>query len=146
MYFTRQSALRRPAKTDLASRWSLPAAAPPTAPAPAIAPAAAPAAIAGDDPDNHQQHDRADHGIEDRGQDSGAQMDAKARQQPVTDKRADDPDGEVADQAEPAAVDNFAGEPSGDDADDHNHQQAFVREMHGFVLAPALQVSPPAFR
>src|SRR3977135_2556430 len=56
----------------------LPAAAAPTPPAPASA----------EQPHDEQQHDGAHRCIDDRGDDAGAEMEAKARQQPIAQEPA----------------------------------------------------------
>ena len=48
------------------------------------------------------------------------------RQQPISDERADDPDHQIADQPVPRASRDLAGQPSGDDADHEDHQQALI--------------------
>src|ERR1700704_954904 len=94
----------------------LPAAAAPTPPAPASA----------EQPHDEQQHDGADRCIDDRGDDAGAEMDAKARQQPIADERADDADQEIAEEAKAGALDDLARQPAGDETDEQDDEQTFV--------------------
>src|SRR5258708_3407446 len=81
----------------------LPAAAAPTA--------APPAPASAQQPDDKQQHDRADRCVDDRGDDSGAEMDAEAREQPVADESTHDADEDIADDAEAGPLDDLACQP-----------------------------------
>jgi hypothetical protein len=54
----------------------------------------------------------------------------QARHQPAADQSAYDADGHVANQAEAAALDNLAGEPTGNDADNQNDQKTFAGDVH----------------
>src|SRR5690348_7588948 len=69
-----------------------------------------------DQPDDHQQDDRADRRIDDRADDAG-QAQSQTRQQPAGDKCAEDADDDIANQTEPAALDDLASEPSGNRTD-----------------------------
>ena len=62
-------------------------------------------------------------------------------QKPVADKRADDTDQQIANQAEACAAHHLTGKPAGNDPDDKNDEKALVRKDHcdflrnGFVLS-----------
>src|SRR5579872_1890135 len=71
-----------------------------------------------DEPQNEQKDDGADEGIDDRGNEARADIDAEPRQQPAGDQAADDADDNIADQSESAAFDDHAGKPASDRADD----------------------------
>src|SRR3990170_7447614 len=67
---------------------------------------------------HHQQHDdRADHGIDDLGDEAAADVDANARQQPSAHHGADDADDDVADEPEAAPGHDLSREPAGNRAD-----------------------------
>jgi hypothetical protein len=57
-------------------------------------------------------------------------MNPQAGHQPGADQSAYDTDGHVANQAEAAALDNLAGEPAGNDADNQNDQKTFASDVH----------------
>src|SRR5580704_9383860 len=106
----------------------LPASAPPAAPtaAPAITPAAAPPSCAGEDPDYHEEHDRADGRVGDQRKHPDAEVDAQPRQQPIADERADDAYDQIPDEAKAPAIDDLSCQPTGDNTDDHDDEQALV--------------------
>ena len=81
----------------------LPAAAPTASPsaAPATSPSAAPPATAAHQPDNQQEYQRADGGVDDRRDKARADVDAELRKQPAPDQGAYDADNEVADEPKP---------------------------------------------
>src|SRR6267378_5297941 len=93
----------------------LPAAAAPTPPA--SAPASA------EQPHDEQQHHGSDRCIDDRSDDTGAEMDAEARQQPIADERADDADQEIADEAKAGPLDDLTRQPAGDETDEQDDEQ-----------------------
>jgi hypothetical protein len=53
-------------------------------------------------------------------------MNTEPGQERISNKRADDPDKEVANNAKPSPTNDFAGQPSSDDPDQNDDQQAFV--------------------
>jgi hypothetical protein len=55
--------------------------------------------------------------------------------QPAADEGADDADGHVANQAEAAALDNLAGESTGNDAHKQNNQKTFASDVHCATLS-----------
>src|SRR6185369_8149182 len=57
-------------------------------------------------------------------------MDTELRQQPAPDEGADDSDDEVADNAEPGALYDLTGKPSGNEADQQDDEEAFARHVH----------------
>ena len=57
-------------------------------------------------------------------------MNPQTWHQPAADQGADDADGHVSNQAEAAALDNLAGEPTGNDAYNQNNQKTFVADVH----------------
>src|SRR4051794_31655575 len=99
------------------------------------APAPAPSAAATNEPDEQQQNQSADRGVDDRRNDTGAEMDAEPRKDPAADESADDPDQEIADDAEPGALHDLACQPSGNEADQQDDQEAFTGHVHRRFLA-----------
>ncbi len=82
-----------------------------------------PAAAAAHQANDQQQDHRADGGIENLAhQAAGGDVDAEFREQPRGEEGADDADDDVADQAEAGALDDLAGEPAGNQADDENDE------------------------
>ncbi len=82
------------------------------------------------EPQSEQEHNRSDCGVDDKADDTGAEMNSKAMQKPVADERADDTDSRVADETETTALHNFARQPSGNEPDDQNDNQPLIRQMH----------------
>jgi hypothetical protein len=95
----------------------------------AALPAPPPAA---DEPDDQKQYDRADRGVDDRADEAGAKMKSDPGQEPMADESADNANGEIANQAEAGAADNFAGQPPSDNADNDNNNEALIRKVHNF--------------
>ena len=54
-------------------------------------------------------------------------------EQPVSDIGADDADDQIADDSIPGAPHDLAGQPSGDDADHDDHEQALIRHFVSLV-------------
>src|ERR1700682_5254317 len=94
---------------------------------PAAAAAPTPSAPASaEQPHDEQQHHGANRRIDDRGDETGAEMDAEARQQPIADERADDADQEIADEAKAGPLDDLTRQPAGDETDEQYDEQTFV--------------------
>jgi hypothetical protein len=83
---------------------------------PTAAPSSTPPSATSDEPDDEQKHNRADGGVDDQVDSSDTEMDIKSRQQPVTDERADNPDYQVPDEAEPDAPHDLTSQPSGNNS------------------------------
>src|SRR5271170_6326219 len=61
-------------------------------------------------------------------------MDTQLRQQPISDERPDNADNQVADEAVAATPHDIASQPPGNNADDNDDDETFVREVHwGFL-------------
>ena len=60
--------------------------------------------------------------MNDRGQNAAAETQADARQDQPGNKRPDDPDDDVAKQAEPEPPDDLSGQPAGNRADDQQDE------------------------
>jgi hypothetical protein len=86
------------------------------------------------EPDDQQQYQAADGGVDDRLNNAQAEMDADQRQQPTADKGADDSNEEIAEDAEPGAAHDLAGQPSGNEADHQYDQETLTRHVHARVL------------
>jgi hypothetical protein len=101
---------------------------------PTAAPSSTPPSATSDEPDDEQKHDRADGGVDDQVDSSDTEMDIKSRQQPVTDERADNPDYQVPDEAEPHAPHDLTSQPSGNNTNQDYDEEAFIRQGHGDTL------------
>src|SRR5690606_3896948 len=86
-------------------------------------------------PDEHEQDDRADGGVDDRRDDATADAEAQRGEQPPGDEGADDADDDVADQAEAVALDELSGQPAGDRADDDEDDQTFNAHMQRLLVS-----------
>src|SRR5580658_9883724 len=100
----------------------------------AAPPDAAPTAAAADEADDEKQHDAADRRVDDRADNSDAEMDVELRQQPVADEGADDSDDNVANQPKTGPAHDVTGQPSRDKTDDEDDEEAFVGQVHGNFL------------
>jgi hypothetical protein len=98
--------------------------------APSASPSPSPATGSAKQSHKQQQQYCTNRGVDDRTEHSGAQVDAEPRQQPIADKRADDPDEKIANNSEPRPTNDFTGQPSGDDANEQYDQQALIGHMH----------------
>jgi hypothetical protein len=84
---------------------------------PTSPPAPSPPVSATNEPDDQQQYQRADGGVDDRRNNARAKMDAELRKQPTTDERANNSNDEIADDPKSGALHDLAGQPSGNEAD-----------------------------
>jgi hypothetical protein len=84
---------------------------------PTSPPTPSPPASATNEPDNQQQYQRANGGVDNRRNNARAKMDAELRKQPTTDERAYNSNDEIADDPKPGALHDLAGQPSGNEAD-----------------------------
>ena len=66
---------------------------------------------------DQEQQQRANSGVDDRGDNARAKVDVELGQQPPTDEGAYDADDEVVDDPVSGASDNLARQPSGNEAD-----------------------------
>jgi hypothetical protein len=78
-----------------------------------------------DQGDNDQNDHGADRRVDDRGHDSGAEIDAESRQQPSGYHRADNADDDIPDKPEAAPFDDQSCEPAGDGAYDEPDDNRF---------------------
>jgi len=69
------------------------------------------------EPDDQQQYKCVESGVDDRRDHAQAKMDAELRQQPATDKGANDSDEEIANDPKACASHDLACQPSGDESD-----------------------------
>jgi hypothetical protein len=84
-----------------------------------------------DEPDDEQQYDGADGGVDDRADNSVAKMDSELRQQPVADEGTDNSDYHVTNYAKTRPPDDLAGQPAGNETDQQYDEETFVRHVHG---------------
>jgi hypothetical protein len=93
--------------------------------APPIAPAAEAAATT-DEPNDEQQHNCADRGVDNRADNADTKMNADLRQQPVTDEGADNSDYQVTNDPETGTLDDLSGEPAGDETNQQYDNETFI--------------------
>jgi hypothetical protein len=84
---------------------------------PTSPPTPSPPASATNEPDDRQQYQRADGGVDDRRNNARAKMGAELRKQPTTDEGAYNSNDEIADDPKPGALHDLPGQPSGNEAD-----------------------------
>jgi hypothetical protein len=71
-----------------------------------------------DEPDDEEQQHGADRGVDDRGDDSGTNMETQLRHQPTANEGADNTDQQVTNEAKSGPVHYLTGQPTGNDADE----------------------------
>ena len=97
---------------------------------PTAAPSASPSTTTAEKPHHEEQHYRADGGIDDRADDTAAEMDAEPRQQPTTYKGAEDTDDQIADDPESGPAHDLTGQPACNEPYEQYDQEAFTRYIH----------------
>jgi hypothetical protein len=110
----------------------LPAALPPPAP-PAATPPVSPSGATSKKSHDEEQQYRTDGSVHDRADHSRTEMDTQLRQQPASDKGAQNPDNEVTNDPKSGASHNLTCQPACDETDKQYHQQAFTRHVHGAI-------------
>jgi hypothetical protein len=124
---------RSPA-THLCRAYSFSWPLPPSASAPASAPAASKATS--QKPNHKQKQDGADGSVDDRGDNTGTEVDADLRQQPVANECADNAYYEIADESESGAPYDLSGQPTSNKTDKQYDQKTFIWQMHGGASKP----------
>ena len=81
-------------------------------------PTRSPSASATNEPDDQQQDQRTNGGVDDCRNNSQAKMDAELRKQPTADEGAYDSNEEIANDPKADALQDLAGHPSGGEADE----------------------------
>jgi len=76
-------------------------------------------------PDDQQQDQCPDGGIDDRRHQTGAEMDAELRQQPAADECTDNSNNEIAGDTEPGALHDLPSQPPGNEAHQQYNQKTF---------------------
>jgi hypothetical protein len=79
---------------------------------PSAPPSVAPAATAANELDNQEERQRANSGVDDRGDNARAKVDAELWQQPPANEGPDYADDKVTDEPKPGALHDLAGKPS----------------------------------
>jgi len=97
----------------------------PTSPPVASPTPSPPAASATDEPDNEQEYQCADRGVDDRRNEARAKVDAKLRKQPATDEGAYDSNDDIADDPKSGALHDLTGQPPGNEANHQYDQETF---------------------
>jgi hypothetical protein len=90
-------------------------------------PATSPSTAASNDPDDREQHNGSNSGVDDQRHDANTKMDVQSWQQPITDEGSDNTHYEVPDETEPTTGDQPPGEPASDNADQYYDEKALVR-------------------
>jgi hypothetical protein len=90
-------------------------------------PATTPATAASNDPDDREQHNGTNRGVDNQRHDANTKMDVQSWQQPITDESPDNAHYQVPDETEPTTSDNPPGEPARDNADQYYDEKALVR-------------------
>src|SRR5205807_904799 len=93
-----------------------------------------------DDEHNH----RADRGIHDGPDRARCELDMQLRQNPARHERSDDADDDVADQPKSRPVDNLAGKPAGDRANDERCENSHRKRPQKKVTSPAILEQKPS--
>src|SRR6516164_861662 len=83
---------------------------------------------------NEQQNNRADERVDNRGNNTGPDHNAELRQQPTSDKAADDSDDDIPDQPVAAAFNNHTGKPTGDGTDNKPNDQYLYVHLSPHLL------------
>ena len=94
------------------------------------APSASPSTITAEKPHHEEQQYRADGGVDDRADDTTAEMDAEPGQQPTAYKGAQDTDDQIADDPESGPAHDLTGQPACNEAYEQDDQEAFARYIH----------------
>jgi hypothetical protein len=90
------------------------------------APTTAPTTVACEEPDNDEQHNGANGGIDDQRDRPDTKMNAQSRQQPIADERSDNSDDQVSDEPKSTAPNDLTSQPPRNNADDYYDDEAFV--------------------
>jgi hypothetical protein len=98
----------------------LPADAPPTTPT--TSPTGTPPTVTSNDPNDDKQNDGTDSGVDDQRDGSETEMNAQARQQPITNKRADNSYYQITDEAKTTTVYDFTSQPAGNNSNQYYDQ------------------------
>jgi hypothetical protein len=80
--------------------------------------------------DDEQQYQRANCGVDDCRNETGAKMNSKSGKQRTPDESACYSDDEIADDPEPGALHNLACKPAREEPDKQDHKEAFVGHVH----------------
>jgi hypothetical protein len=99
-------------------------------PPPTTAPSASPSTATAEKQYHEEQQYRADGGVDDRADDTAAEMDAELGQQPTAYKGTQDTDDQIADDPESGPAYDLTGQPAGDESHEQYDQEAFARHIH----------------
>jgi hypothetical protein len=99
-------------------------------PPPTTAPSASPSTATAEKPHHEEQQYRADGGVDDRADDTAAEMDAELGQQPTAYKGAEDTDDQIADDPESGPAYDLTGQPACNEPYEQYDQEAFARHIH----------------
>jgi hypothetical protein len=97
---------------------------------PTAAPSASPSSAAAEKPHYKEQQYRTDGGVDDRADDTAAEMDAEPGQQPTAYKGAQDTDDQIANDPESGPAHDLAGQPACNETYEQDDQEAFARHIH----------------
>ena len=93
-----------------------------------------PLSNAPDQSQSDQEDNRADEGVDDRGNKAAADCDAELRQQPASDQTAENANDDVADQPVPTAFDQHTGKPTSDGTDDQPNDECLCVHLSPFSV------------
>jgi hypothetical protein len=105
-----------PAARELFAARRLPA------PTPAAAPPASPSAATSEKPHDEEQQYRTDGSVDDCTDHPSTKMDTQLRQQPASDKGAQNPDNDVPNDPKAGAANDLTCQPACDEADEQDDQ------------------------
>jgi hypothetical protein len=97
---------------------------------PTAAPSASPSTATAEKPHHEEQQYRTDGGVDDRADDTAAEMDAEPGQQPTAYKGAQDTDDQIADDPESGPAHDLTGQPACNETYEQYDQEAFARHIH----------------
>jgi hypothetical protein len=95
------------------------------------------------EPQEQQQDNRSDGGVDDVRRRANAEMNAQSRQNPVANEGAENSDNNVTNESEAAASHELPCQPSGDKSNQQDHKQTLTRDVHG--EAPTWSHCPAAY-
>ena len=98
-----------------------------------------PPASVTNEPDDQQQQQRANGGVDSRQDDARTEVEAELRNEPTANEGACDSHEEVAENPEPGALHDLASQPSGNEADQQYDEQTLTRHVHLRCLQPHQQ-------
>jgi hypothetical protein len=97
---------------------------------PAPAPAAPVAPTAVNQPQDHQKDNSPNEGVQDQRNNSHPEVNPKSRQQPITDKCADQTNQQITDQSKSTTLHHPTCQPSGNNTNNNDNQETLIGQVH----------------